>query len=262
MTTTSLGIAATEPLVEQQRSARRAAAERVRPIRALQAELEAQWRIALDLVEARTRVVEGRTAYEPMEVIASAGDLIVPFMRATRAMERAGLFSWSAIASARERRFEVLPSVIAWLAGERRPIDPARHAVRFAASVVAGSILRRASAEVVRELSLDHWTRPTCPCCGSVPELAAPADRGRVLLCSRCDTTWPCTHAGCLGCRAHDAPLVGRITAPPIGYALRICNACGRYLKEKSDGQELDPLIERILTAEIDEAAESRGLRL
>jgi hypothetical protein len=255
-------LSALEPQVEDSRSARRAAEERVRPLRVLQVELGTRWRIALDLTSARARIGAGLTGYQPIEVIGSAGDLVVPFLHATRAIETAGLASNAAIAAARERRFEVLPAITGWLAGERRPRDPTLQVVRLAASIVAGSILRRASEDVARELSLDGWARATCPCCGSPPELAAETSHGRRLLCSRCDATWPCSHVGCLGCGARGSPLLARIPAPAIGYELTICNACGRYLKVRAHGDEIEPLVERALTSELEEAAERRGLRL
>ncbi|HUF28862.1 MAG TPA: formate dehydrogenase accessory protein FdhE [Gemmatimonadaceae bacterium] len=242
--------------------ARESAAERLAPLRALQRDLEGQWRTAIDLVQARQRIRSGLTAYDPVDVIASAGDLVVPFLRATKAIETAGLASDAAVSGARDLRFEVVPAIHAWLAGERRPREAHRRAARQCAALVGGSILRRASREVLAGLSFDDWRRAGCPCCGSPAELAVASRTGRTLLCSRCDTVWPTPLTGCLGCGAAGDPMIARVPAPSIGYELTICNVCGRYVKERRAGPALDALLERMITEELDEAAERRGLRL
>ena len=83
----------------------------------------------------------------------------------------------------------------------------------------------------------------------------------RTLVCWRCDTQWRTTHRGCLGCGANGPPDVARVPSPYLGYELAICNACGRYLKERRGSLTHELIVERTLTAGLDEAAQQRGLR-
>jgi len=251
---------------------RQTVAEIIAPVARLQAELAREWPLALDVARARARLEAGAAAFEPLALIGSAGDLLVPYVRATVALERAGLAGDPEASQARERRHQVLPLVVAWLGGEPPPRDAAKATARRAAAIVARSVLRRAIA-ILRgaqpadaasrvEQRLAQWDRQTCPCCSGPPDFAVREADGRVLVCSRCDTTWRTTALGCLGCGARDAPTLARIVSPAIGYQLTICNSCGRYMKEPLDSRAIDPLVDRALTAELDAAAEARGLRL
>ena len=238
-------------------------AEQVEPLAAFEREIGARWSIRLDIARARSRIRSGLVAYDARELIASAGDLVGPFVRATVALERAGLATNRDAAAARARRDDVRTFVSAWLAGERLPGDGARAIGQRAAGLVASSILRRASSEICGGGELAPWRRATCPCCGGSPDLALNASRGRRLICSRCNATWRTEASGCIGCGASAEPTLGRIAAPAIGYEITICNSCGRYLKECSLGDaQVDPLVERMLTADLDAAAEHRGLMI
>jgi hypothetical protein len=251
---------------------RQTIADQIAPVTRLDAELTRQWPLALDVARARARLEAGLVAFEPLEVIGAAGDLLVPFVRATVALERAGLATDSDAVQARERRYQILPLVVSWLGGEPLPRDRAKATARRAAALVGASVLRRASellrsaesAEVRRDVerSLASWQRPVCPCCGSVPDFAVREGAERTLVCARCDSTWRTSAFGCLGCGAKDAPTIARITSPAIGYQLTICNSCGRYVKEPLETRAIEPLLERALTSELDAAAEARGLRL
>lgn len=251
---------------------RQTVAEQLAPVARLSIELASEWRLALDLARARGRLAGGLVAFDTLDVLGSAGDLLVPFVRATTALERAGLATIEEAVQARERRFQLLPLVVSWLAGEPEPRDRGRGAARRAAALVASSVLHRASemlrrpddateaADVARLIG--EWQRAYCPCCGGAPDFAMRDGQTRWLLCARCDTSWPTSALGCLGCGAREAPTIARITSNALGYQLTICNSCGRYIKEPLSGGVTEPLIERLLTAELDAAAEARGLRL
>jgi formate dehydrogenase maturation protein FdhE len=243
-------------------AALRTLAEQIAPVLQLQSELGARWRMGLDVERARERLRAGLAAYDPLEVIGSAGALLVPYIRATAALERAGLASAAEASDARERNFQVLPLIASWLAGEPPPRERARYTAYRAAAVVATSILRRASADVRRELSLEGWSRPECPCCGGPPDFAAYEGAERQLVCSRCDTVWRTQIMGCLGCGATTEPALCHVKSSELGFALVVCNQCGRYLKEPLGRSIIDPPVERALTAQLDAAAEARGLRL
>lgn len=237
-------------------------AEQIAPLAQFDAEIAARWAIQVDLERAAERTRAGLRAYDPSPVVESAGDLEEPFVRATLALEHAGLATNREGALARDRR-RVIPVLIgAWLAGGVAPRDRAKVVAHTAAAIVGGSILRRASDEVRAGVDLVRWQGATCPCCGGPPDIALAATAERTLLCSRCNATWSFGMPGCIECGAADEPTFQRIPAESIGYRLSICNACGRYLKECELGPPIDPLLERLLTAELDEAAERRGLRI
>src|SRR5688500_13358693 len=66
-------------------------ADQLQPVLALRDEIARTFRPAFDLDRARARMAVGHPAYDPLEAIGSAGDLLVPFVRATVAVERASL---------------------------------------------------------------------------------------------------------------------------------------------------------------------------
>ena len=242
---------------------RRATAEQVSPIVTLQHDLASRWQLALDLPRCRARLAAGHVAYDPLEAIGSAGNLLVSYVRATVAIERAGLMTEEEAIQARERRFQLMSLVAAWLSGEPMPRERARAASRRAAALVAASVLQRASQDVMEEGLPATWDRASCPCCGGCPDFALPARGGtRTLVCARCDAQWSTPSRGCIGCGETEEPMLARIVAPTLGFQLVICNPCGRYLKEPLDDTSVDPAVDRVLTQELDAAAEARGLRL
>lgn len=237
-------------------------AEQIAPVVRLHSELESLWSAGVDLERARARLAMGLVAYDPMEAIAAAGSLLVPFIRATAAFERSGLASAAEATEAREREFSILPLIAAWLAGEPPPRERGRRIAYRAAALVATSVLRRTSAAVRAGISLEGWQRADCPCCGGHPDFAVRDGETRRLVCARCDTSWPARTEGCIGCGATDAPAICRVSTPAIGYELVICNACGRYIKEPLGRGDIDPIVERAVTEKLDAAAERRGLRI
>lgn len=244
---------------------RRTIAEQIAPVLRLHTQLTKQWSMHLDADHARGRLRRGRPAFDPMRLIAllgAAGALERPFERATAALERSWLASTEESTEARKLADRVVPMGRSWLAGEPMPRDPVRRTAMRAAVVVCSSLLRHTSLDLVPQLALFEWTRPTCPCCGGPPDLAICGRGARTLVCARCDATWATSRTGCIGCGASGAPVVARVPSPSIGYALVICHSCGRYLKERDAGERIEPLLERILTSQLDEAAESRGLLL
>ena len=232
------------------------------PLIALRDELERGWTVGLDLDRARSRVAAGQVALDPLEAIGAAGDLMLAYTRATVALERAGLANDDEAAQARERRSQIMALLASWLTGEPVSRDRVRATARRAAALVGSSVLRRARWDALGRHAALVWPRPHCPCCSGTPDFALSVDDARYLVCSRCDAQWMTPIRGCLGCDATDAPSIARVSTPVIGYSLAICNPCGRYLKEPTGAFLADPLIERALTAELDAAAEARGLRL
>jgi hypothetical protein len=237
-------------------------ADHLQPILALREELVGRWNLGLDQPRARGRLAAGQIAFDPLEVVGSAGELVVPFLRVTAAFERCGLATSNEAAGVRQAGFRVLPLVVAWLGGEPLPIEHVHRLARLAASVLGNSILARAAEDVRAGLQIEEWTRAECPCCGGSPEFVLSSPSGRRLVCARCDTSWPAATSGCVSCGARGEPTIARVSSPDLGYTLTICNACGRYLKERTVGRSTEPLLERLLTTELDAAAQHRGLRL
>ena len=201
-------------------------------------------------------------AFDPAEVLRSAGNLDSSLSQVAVAFEMCGIASPRALESFRSSFSIAQPLLKAWLVGERRSNDEGRRVALRAASIVGNAILRSAAQQTGKGMSFSSWNKPTCPCCGGSPDLAVRSGRIRTLVCVRCDTNWNAPTGGCLGCEASRAPTFVRVDALDLGYELLICHACARYIKERhSEGMHL-PMIERALTIDLDAAAERRGLRI
>lgn len=213
---------------------------------------------------ARANIAEGRVAFDPNEVLRSAGDLDGSLSRVATAFEMCGLASPRALESFRNGYAIAQPLLKAWLVGERGSSDEGRRLALRAASLVGNAILRSAAAQASKSggVHFNAWKKPTCPCCGGPPDLAVRASSSRILVCARCDTQWQSPTPGCLGCEATRAPTFVRVDALDLGYELLVCHACARYIKERRGDGMQSPIIERALTVELDAAAERRGLRI
>jgi hypothetical protein len=211
---------------------------------------------------ARTNVAEGRVAFDPIEILRSAGDLDGSLGRVATAFEMCGLASPRALESFRKGYAVAQPLLKAWLVGERGSSDEGRRLGLRAAALVGNAILRSAATQASKGVQFSEWKKVLCPCCGGPPDLAVRTATERQLVCVRCDTQWQAPTLGCLGCEATRPPTFVRVDAVDLGYELLVCHACARYLKERrGDGMQA-PIIERALTVELDSAAERRGLRI
>ena len=173
-----------------------------------------------------------------------------------------GLASTRELDSFRKNYSNAQPLLKAWLVGERGSSDHGRRLALRAAAILGNGILRSAAAQVAKGLSFEDWSHATCPCCAGNPDLALQDASGRQLVCSRCDTRWPAPTSGCLSCESNRPPTFVRVDTVDLGYELLVCHACARYIKERESAGMASPLLERMLTAELDSAAERRGLRI
>ncbi|HEY0996097.1 MAG TPA: formate dehydrogenase accessory protein FdhE [Gemmatimonadaceae bacterium] len=244
------------------RSVRRTLVDQLLPVTALHAELEQGCELALDVPGARARLKAGQSAFDPFVVFTGAKDLPRAVQRMTSALEHAGLCGSDALARVRGVEPDVVRLGRAWIGGEPLPSDEARRLARRAVALVGNAVLRRASREVCGATTLRISDRAACPCCGGPAEFSVSGGQVRRLVCSRCDTVWRTTRRGCLGCGAEGDPAVARIPSASLGYDLTICHHCGRYLKERTVRSAPALLVERIMTAELDAAAQERGLRM
>jgi formate dehydrogenase maturation protein FdhE len=214
-----------------------------------------------DVERAQQRIRSGRTGFDAWALIEETGDLSMAFAQMATAFERAGLASASSISAMDGGRVDPMASTLSWTNAESAPVDSALRLARRVAAVVGNAVLSRVARDVMHDLLPLAWRRPLCPCCGAGPDLAFQTEARRYLVCWRCDTTWRTDDRGCLGCGETSAPALVRIPSPYLGYELAICNACGRYLKERRGGLTHAAIVERTLTAALDDAAQLRGLR-
>ncbi len=238
-------------------------AEQYGPVLRVHAELLKHFVPAVDLEDATRRIRNGQVGYEALRILQSCGDLHPSFVRVLDAFELAGFVSNDDRRALLDGELDVDELVSGWFTGDRTPRDPRRRAGRQAAIVVGNAVLRAATERVGPPAAWDNWTRTVCPCCGGAPDIAL-VERGteRTLVCARCDAQWRARREGCLGCDTDDSPAIARIGNPELDYDLVMCNACGRFLKERPRRGLESLIVERALTTELDLAAEQRGLRI
>ncbi|HXT18536.1 MAG TPA: formate dehydrogenase accessory protein FdhE [Gemmatimonadaceae bacterium] len=236
-------------------------AEQFQPIVTLHTSLRARGASHLDVDAARARIRAGRAAFDSGDVLRDAGDLTRAFQRTASALEHIGVASTPQANALQKASVDPTAHVLSWANGDSMPRSSHLKLARQVAAIVGNAVLARASDQIVDGFSLANWKRAQCPCCGASPDLALSTDRRRTLVCWRCDTMWRTDRRGCLSCGADSAPTLARVPSPQLGYELAICNSCGRYLKERRGAPANALLVERALTAGLDEAAQQRGLR-
>jgi len=237
-------------------------ADQFEPVLQLQQALRSSVRPVVDVKEAQSRIASRRPGFDPVKILSRARTVVTAFDRCVDALENAGLASSTACTALRQQQHDARSLAISWAAGDSAPTASTQRLAQKAASLVAGAILQSNARVVTQKLKLDSWQRAVCPSCGGAPDLAFVEGAKRALVCSRCDTTWPVSTRGCIGCEATGSPTIARVRSPYLGYDLVICHACGRYLKERVGHAQHPPLVERALTAEMDAAAVRRGLRI
>jgi hypothetical protein len=241
--------------------ASRTLADQLRPIVHIHGVVRAGDYVRIDVERARARIRAGRVGFDATRILSDAGDLAWAFERTLEAFEQTGIASTPRVAALQKTPIDATAIVLAWANAESTPRDPMLRLARRVAGVIGNAILSRAASETSTGISLVPWKRPQCPCCGASPDLALATDSRRTLVCWRCDTRWRTDQRGCIGCGANGSPAIARVPSPYLGYELAICNSCGRYLKERRGALTHELLVERALTAGLDEAAQLRGLR-
>jgi hypothetical protein len=226
-------------------------------------ELVAEAQPGVDGDEARRRIGNGQVGYDALRALASCGALLPRYSRVLDAFEVAGLVSNEDRRIMLDREPDVDDLVSGWFTGDRTPRDSRRRVARQAAIVVGNALLRAATTRIGAPSLWRAWGRSVCPCCGGSPDIVL-TERGaqRTLVCARCDAQWRTKRTGCLGCDEESEAAIARISNPELGYDLVMCNACGRFIKERPRRGSESFLVERALTTELDLAAEQRGLRL
>jgi hypothetical protein len=211
---------------------------------------------------ARANLSAGRVAFDPAEALRAVNGHDVSLAKIASVFEMCGLASTRELDSFRRSYASAQPLLKAWLVGERSSSDQGRRLALRAAAILGNGILRSAAAQVAKGISFSAWAHATCPCCAGSPDLAVRDASGRSLICSRCDSKWPAPTSGCLSCESNRPPAFVRVDTVDLGYELLVCHACSRYIKERPARDMFSPMVERMLTAELDSAAERRGLRI
>jgi hypothetical protein len=237
--------------------------EQFAPVLRVHAELLREGAPVIDVVAARRRIAAGRVAFDGLRVVRSCGDLTSRFVRVLDAFEVAGFVSNADRGTLLDKDLNVDDLVSGWFTGDRTPRDPQRRVARQVAMVIGNALLRGAMECVDSPSAFSSWKRVVCPCCGGAPDIVLVERSKRTLICARCDAQWRAPRDGCLWCDATESPMeIARISNPALGYDLMMCNSCGRFLKERPRRGVAALLVERALTAELDVAAEQRGLRI
>jgi hypothetical protein len=238
-------------------------AEQFAPVLHVHAELAEYSVSGVEPEAAQRRIKNGQVAYDALRVLRTCGDLLPRFIRVLDAFEVAGFVSNDDRRALLDGELDVDDLVSGWFTGDRTPRDPRRRAARQVAIVVGNALLRAASTRVGSPSLWRGWARTVCPCCGGSPDIIL-VERGsqRTLVCARCDAQWRAKRSGCLGCDTEVSPAIARINNPALGYDLVMCNACGRFIKERPRRGVESFIVERALTTELDLAAEQRGLRI
>lgn len=238
-------------------------AEQFEPVLRIHAEILAGCAPAVDVDGARAKIRAGQVGYDALRVLQSCGDLHPRFVRVLEAFEVAGFVSNDDRRAILDGEPDVDELVSGWFTGDRTPRDARRRAARQVAIIVGNALLRAATTMIGSTATWKQWTRLVCPCCGGSPDIVL-SDRSahRTLVCARCDAQWRSHRAGCLGCDTDELASLARIANPALGYDLVMCNACGRFIKERPRRGLESLIVERALTTELDLAAEQRGLRI
>jgi formate dehydrogenase maturation protein FdhE len=237
--------------------------EQFEPVLRVQGEVLDDCTPTLDVDAARARIKGGQVGYDALRVLRSCGDLMPRFVRVLDAFEVAGFVSNDDRRAILDAEPDVDDLVSGWFTGDRTPRDARRRTARQVAIVVGNAMLRSASTMVGSPSTWKTWSRVVCPCCGGSPDIVlVERSAHRTLVCARCDAQWRARRSGCLGCDTTDAASLARIANPPLGYDLVMCNACGRFIKERPRRGLEALIVERALTTELDLAAEQRGLRI
>jgi formate dehydrogenase maturation protein FdhE len=136
------------------------------------------------------------------------------------------------------------------------------HPATLAVGLSLAPYLQRGAEAILPQLDLSLWQREYCPVCGGRPNLAMLEEQrgARLLVCSRCGSTWPYARVGCPFCRSQAKQNYYR--SDDGVYRLYVCPDCNRYLKTV-DVRELHrpvyPAVERLLTVGMDLAARQQG---
>lgn len=119
---------------------------------------------------------------------------------------------------------------------------------------------------VLALLPEEGWDESFCPVCGSRPAVGLHSRAGegsRNALCSFCGHTWRITRIGCAFCSTQDQKKIRYFHAEDDdARRVYMCDECKSYLKVFEEDELpvwLNPILEDLVTAHLDDAAEREG---
>lgn len=127
--------------------------------------------------------------------------------------------------------------------------------------LAARPFLVRAAEVLHQRVSVDGWTRGTCPMCGATPSFAViPPTGPRQLVCGRCHCRWAFPSLTCHRCMV--ANRLRTFSAQEGLYQVTACDACKRYVKALDARRAARPLLmalDTVATLPLDQAVASQG---
>jgi FdhE protein len=155
---------------------------------------------------------------------------------------------------------------VVWLLDPDVPSCSHSGLLRYLVWTVMARYLSRVVDVFGRWREEDHWLRPYCPMCGSLPAMAQlvgiDPGRLRLLCCGCCRTRWRYRRTGCPFCEMEDDH---RLAALAIegekGLRIDYCESCRGYIKTY-DGSGNEPLLLADWTSlHLDVIAHDHGLK-
>ena len=127
--------------------------------------------------------------------------------------------------------------------------------------LAARPFLVRAAEVLHQRVTVDTWTRGTCPMCGATPSFAIiPSAGARLLVCGRCHCRWAFATRTCHRCL--DTERLRVFSAQHGLYQITACDACKRYVKALDIGRAGRPLLmalDTVATLALDQAMAAQG---
>ncbi|HEX8031598.1 MAG TPA: formate dehydrogenase accessory protein FdhE [Vicinamibacterales bacterium] len=104
--------------------------------------------------------------------------------------------------------------------------------------------LQRTAEVLLQRVSIDGWTRRTCPVCAAEPEFSVITMSGeRQLVCGRCHVRWHYDPIACPYCGNDNRSRIKSMATPDGMYRVMICSPCGRYIKALDARKATRPLL-------------------
>ena len=123
--------------------------------------------------------------------------------------------------------------------------------------------LARCVEAVLPTLDLSAWKQGYCPMCGWDPDFSVVTSAGeRLLLCSRCTTSWKFDPIACPYCGNADRTQITSFATRDGRYRLAGCDRCHRYIKAydaRNAPRPVLPSVDAVATLPLDAEAIRRG---
>ncbi len=147
--------------------------------------------------------------------------------------------------------------------GASTPGEPVEPLLADVLGLATRPFLVRASEVLHQRVSVEAWSRGTCPMCGAAPTFAVvPAPGARLLVCGRCHCRWNFAPRTCHRCL--DSEHLRVFAAQDGLYQIAACETCRRYLKAidvRRAGRPLLMALDTVATLALDRAITAQGFQ-